>query len=232
MATSIEPALLALAGTVVGGLISFTATAWTERRRLADTRAFRNYTERVRAATEYLTTFDNYRRCIRDGRGRECYEFARAHSSAIVLLELFFDQSIRQAAEEARSCLIRMNDNPSERRSLDREAQAARAKVIEMFREPLGVTEPATSGQSGMGPQLSPRPCVSVTSVCRSRRGADAGQPGTVAGRWMTSLSNYQSYPRRRTYQWSRLGHRAAVEHLAPAGACSSRPLPEARKRR
>lgn len=146
MATSIEPALVALAGTVVGGLISFTATAWTERRRLADTRAFRNYAERVRAATEYLTTFDNYRRCIRDGRGSECNDLARAHSSAIILLELFFDHSIRDAAEEARDCLIRMNANPSERKSLDREAQAARAKVIKMFREPLGVTDPSTSG--------------------------------------------------------------------------------------
>ena len=146
MATSIEPALVALAGTVVGGLISFTATAWTERRRLADTRAFRNYAERVRAATEYLTTFDNYRRCIRDGRGSECNDLARAHSSAIIVLELFFDQSIRAAAEEARDCLIRMNANPSERKSLDREAQAARAKVIKMFREPLGVTDPSTSG--------------------------------------------------------------------------------------
>jgi hypothetical protein len=139
MATSIEPALVALAGTVVGGIISFTATAWTEKRRLADTRAFRNYAERVRAATEYLNTFDSYRRCIRDGRGSECNELARAHSSAIVLLELFFDPSIRQAAEEARDCLNRMNANPSERKSGDREAQVARAKVIEKLREPLGV---------------------------------------------------------------------------------------------
>jgi len=143
MSTSIEPAVLALVGTVVGGLISFTATAWTERRRLADTRAFRNYAERVRAATEYLTTFDNFRRCIRDGRGSECNELARAHSSAIVLLELFFDPPVRQAAEQARDCLNRMNASPSARKSADREAQIARAKVIEELREPLGVIDPA-----------------------------------------------------------------------------------------
>jgi hypothetical protein len=143
MGTSIEPALLALAGTVVGGLISFAATAWTERRRLADTRAFRNYAERVRAATEYLTTFDSYRRCIRDGRGSDCNELARTHSSTIVLLELFFDSSVHEAAEEARDCLNRMNKDPSARRSGDREAQVARAKVIEKLREPLGVTDPA-----------------------------------------------------------------------------------------
>jgi hypothetical protein len=143
MRTSIQPAVLTLIGTVLGGVISFTATAWSERRRLADTRAFRNYEEQVRAATEYVNTFDDFRRCIRDGGGSKCNELARAHSSAIILLELFFDPSVRQAAEEARDCLNHMNANPSARRHGDKVAQAARDKVIKEFRKPLGVKDTA-----------------------------------------------------------------------------------------
>jgi hypothetical protein len=143
MGTSIQPAVLTLIGTVLGGAISFTATAWTERRRLADTRAFRNYSEQVRVATEYVTTFDDFRRCIRDGGGSKCDALARAHSSAIILLELFFDPSVRQVAEEARDYLNRMNADPSTRKHLDKRAQAARDKVIKEFRKPLGVKDAA-----------------------------------------------------------------------------------------
>lgn len=137
MGTSIEPGVLALVGTVVGGLISFTTTAWAERRRSQEARAFRNHSERVRAAADYLASFDDYRRCIRDAASG-WVEYARAHSSARVLLGLYFGDYVVEAANKAADCLEKWRGNPAEHQYGDTEAKEARDEVIRAMKEQLG----------------------------------------------------------------------------------------------
>jgi hypothetical protein len=140
MATSIEPAVLALAGTVVGGLISFTTTAWAERRRSREARAFLNHAERKRAAAEYLAAFDGYRRYKRYG-GSGGVELSRAHASAIVLLGLYFDDHddhVVEAAERAADCIEKIEGSGKERESADTEAKNARDEVISLMKTRLG----------------------------------------------------------------------------------------------
>jgi hypothetical protein len=132
MATSIEPAVLALVGTVVGGLISFTTTAWAERRRSREARAFLNHAERKRAAAEYLAAFDGYRRYKRYG-GSGGVELSRAHASAIVLLDLYFDDHVVEAAERAADCLEKIEGSGEERQSADTEAKNARDEIISLM---------------------------------------------------------------------------------------------------
>ncbi len=90
MGTAIEPGVFALVGTVGGGLISFTATAWAERRRSQEARAFRNHTERVQTAADFLAAFDSYRRSIRDGDVPAQVEFARMQAAALERIVLLF----------------------------------------------------------------------------------------------------------------------------------------------
>jgi hypothetical protein len=148
MGTSIDPGIAALAGTVVGGLISFTTTAWAERRRSQEARAFRNQTERQRAAAEYLAAFDGYRRCIRDGSGPGIIDLSRTHASAIELLGLYFEEPVYRLANNAADCLEKMRNNPSERQSEDEKAKEDRNKVISAMKEQLSegrATRPAAS---------------------------------------------------------------------------------------
>jgi hypothetical protein len=136
MGTSIDPGVAALVGTVVGGLISFTATAWAERHRSQEARAFRNHAEQQRVAVEYLAAFNGYRRCIRDG-DQGCVELARLHASAIDLLGLYFDKPVVELTEKAAACLQQMKDNPSVRQSGNKRAIEAREEVKSAMRKQL-----------------------------------------------------------------------------------------------
>jgi hypothetical protein len=141
MATTIEPAVFALVGTVVGGLISFTTTAWAEWRRSREARAFRNHPERARTAMDYLVAFDNWRRGIRDDDSSAYVELSRMHASAISRMRLFFDQSVIDAAERAGRRLLEMHEmygNEQVRKSKEDEAIKDRNETIRAMRVQLG----------------------------------------------------------------------------------------------
>lgn len=141
MGTAIESGVFALVGTVVGGLISFTTTAWSERRRSQEARQFRNHTERVRAAADYLAAFDSYRRGIRDN-DPAYVELARAHAAALERVKLWFDDPVVKAANKAGHHLLEMKENPAARESEERKAIDAREETTEAMREQLGEGKP------------------------------------------------------------------------------------------
>jgi hypothetical protein len=125
MGTAIESGVFALVGTVVGGLISFTTTALSERRRLQEARLFRNHTERVRTAADYLAAFDSFRRGIRDN-DPAYVELARAHAAALERIRLWFDDPVVRAANIAGQHLLEMKENPAARGSEEEKAIEAR----------------------------------------------------------------------------------------------------------
>jgi hypothetical protein len=141
MATTIEPAVFALVGTVVGGLISFTTTTWAEWRRSREARAFRNHPERASTAMDYLVAFDNWRRCIRDNDSSTYVELSRLHAAAISRMSLFFDQSVIDAAEQANERLLEMRkmySNEQVRKSKEDEAIKGRDETVREMRVQLG----------------------------------------------------------------------------------------------
>jgi hypothetical protein len=138
MGTSIEPAVFALVGTIVGGLISFTTTAWAERRRAQETRAFRNHPERARTAMDFLVAFDNFRRAVRTNDPAQV-ELSRTHAETRARMGLFFDKSVTEAADTAGQYLVdAMGKSESERRSANAKAKDGRDKTIEAMRVQLG----------------------------------------------------------------------------------------------
>jgi hypothetical protein len=137
MRTAIEPAVFAIVGTVVGGLISFTTTAWAERRRSREARAFRNHPERARTAMDYLVAFDNYRRSIREYDPAHV-ELARTHAAMLERMRLFFDEPVTKAAERAGGYLLAMSKNESMRASEEEKAIAARKETTKAMRVQLG----------------------------------------------------------------------------------------------
>ena len=141
MGTAIESGVFALIGTVVGGLISFTTTAWSENRRLQEERLFRNHSERVHTAADYLTAFDNYRRGIRDN-DPAYVELARAHATELERVRLWFEDSVFRAARKAGEHLLEMKENPAARDSVEKQAIDARNETMEAMRKQLGEGNP------------------------------------------------------------------------------------------
>ncbi len=161
--------------TLIGVLIPTLATLWLTRESNTQARIYRNHEKRIAIAEEYLRALGTFRRAIRNyadargGKADEAYKAmvaaARSTADAGEFLRLYFDNTVREFAEQAAECTWKMQQRAEEMsknsdddhvklEQLDERGKRARDSLIDSMKSQLG--EPGARGRSGPGYSTQP----------------------------------------------------------------------------